>query len=372
MNEITQFRIVLRGYEPTQVDHSLRELTQAVDAARREAAERTIAASKLSASHAELAARLEERETQITSLEDAQRSAPAPAYADLGQRIGSMLTLADEEAKQITADAKEVAAQIRQSAMSDADATRIAADRYAENVRTEADAAAARVVEDAKRQADSILDEADREASARRGEAEAVYENQRAKAAAAAADFETTLAERRHRAAEEFGSQMAAEEQTLANIQERSSQLSRESEQAHAEATSAAHTLIDSARNEAAAILGAAKDHAERIRRDSERELAAATARRDSITAQLTNVRQMLGTLGGASMVEPVDSPASAGAAPADNTASEAEAALAPEPVPPAPAKGKKGPRAATNGSSNGSAPDGSGSADSEESALAH
>jgi hypothetical protein len=47
-----------------------------------------------------------------------------------------------------------------------------------------------------------------------------------------------------------------------------------------------------------------ARNKAERVRRDSERELTAATARRDSITAQLSNVRQMLATLGGASMVE--------------------------------------------------------------------
>ena len=43
-----------------------------------------------------------------------------------------------------------------------------------------------------------------------------------------------------------------------------------------------------------------AKARADRIRAESERELAAATQRRDSINAQLTNVRQMLSTLSGA------------------------------------------------------------------------
>ncbi|HET7761120.1 MAG TPA: hypothetical protein VFL46_02090, partial [Phycicoccus sp.] len=38
-----------------------------------------------------------------------------------------------------------------------------------------------------------------------------------------------------------------------------------------------------------------------------ERELAAATARRDSITAQLSNVRNMLATLGGPAAVEGLD-----------------------------------------------------------------
>lgn len=50
-----------------------------------------------------------------------------------------------------------------------------------------------------------------------------------------------------------------------------------------------------------------AKIKAERIRSDSERELAAATQRRDSINAQLTNVRQMLATLGGVAMIAPIE-----------------------------------------------------------------
>ena len=46
-------------------------------------------------------------------------------------------------------------------------------------------------------------------------------------------------------------------------------------------------------------LVAEAKTKAERIRGDSERELAAATQRRDSINAQLSNVRQMLAALGG-------------------------------------------------------------------------
>ncbi len=45
-------------------------------------------------------------------------------------------------------------------------------------------------------------------------------------------------------------------------------------------------------------MLESARAHAERIRRESERELAAAMARRDSITSQLSNVRTMLATFG--------------------------------------------------------------------------
>jgi len=42
-----------------------------------------------------------------------------------------------------------------------------------------------------------------------------------------------------------------------------------------------------------------AMERADRIRSESERELSAATQRRNAINAQLTNVRQMLATLSG-------------------------------------------------------------------------
>lgn len=60
-----------------------------------------------------------------------------------------------------------------------------------------------------------------------------------------------------------------------------------------------AEQIVRDAQNQANTLLTEAKQRAEGIRQNSERELAAATARRDSITAQLSNVRQMLGTLGG-------------------------------------------------------------------------
>ena len=48
-----------------------------------------------------------------------------------------------------------------------------------------------------------------------------------------------------------------------------------------------------------------AKAKAERIRDNSERELAAATQRRDSINAQLSNVRHELAALGGPTRFNP-------------------------------------------------------------------
>jgi hypothetical protein len=77
--------------------------------------------------------------------------------------------------------------------------------------------------------------------------------------------------------------------------------------------------------------VSAAREKAERIRRDSERELSAATARRDSITSQLSNVRQMLATLGGASMVGTLDEQDAAHAERLAQEASAEDAQAAPE-----------------------------------------
>ncbi len=310
MTESNQFRTVLRGYDPAQVDHTIAQLAAATEAARQEAAQHAVAVSKLESSHAELRGALEARDGQLAALtreyEQAQRKAAAPTFADLGERIGHILTLADEEATQIRAAASEHADGLRLGAEQASVAAKTDADRYAEDVRTRADAEAARILEDAKRRADEIVGNADREASARREEAEAVYEHQRAKSAAAAADFETTLAQRRDKAAADFAAQMGQQEQTLRQVQERASTLSAEAEKAHAKSRTDAAALLEQARSEASALVASAREQAERVKRDSDRELAAATSRRDAITAQLGNVRQMLATLGGASMMTPL------------------------------------------------------------------
>ena len=307
MSDNTSFRSVLRGYDPAQVDQWRAETAGALEQARKEAAERTVEVSELRAALGRVQEEHAQTARSLEALQEEQRRAAAPTFADLGERIGSILTLADEEAAEIRSNANADAETLVGTATLAADQARADADRYAEDVRTKADAEAARVVEKAKQEADSILDDADREASARREEAEAFYEHQRARAAAAAADFEATLGQRREKAAAEFSAQMAAHEQALTQAQERAQLLSAESERAHTTAQQESAQLLESARAEAAQLVAAAREQAERIRRDSERELAAATARRDSITAQLSNVRQMLATLGGAAMVDGLD-----------------------------------------------------------------
>ena len=309
------FRSVLRGYDPAQVEQHIHELGQAAAAARQEAAERTIEVTKLEATRGQLRNEVERHVQRARTLEEEQMKASAPTYSSLGERIGSILMLADQEASELRARAEVDAANHHALADESAAATRCDADRYATETRSAAEAQAARFMEDARRQADSVLDDADRQAMARREEAEAVYERSRAKSASAAVDFETTLAARRDSSALEFAAEVTAAEQQLATVRLQSEQTRVESEQSQQEAASRSEQQLEQAMNHAHTLVAEAKTKAERIRGDSERELAAATQRRDSINAQLSNVRQMLAALGGAAVGNTSQMPEPAGVA---------------------------------------------------------
>jgi DivIVA domain-containing protein len=332
------FRSVLRGYDPAQVDQHVHELAQAAAAARQEAAQRTVENSKLEATQGQLRKEVERHVQRARTLEEEQMKASAPTYATLGERIGSMLTLADKEASELRERAKADAANHHALADESALATRQDAEHYATETRSAAKAEAARFIEDAKRQADSVLDDADRQAMARREEAEAVYERSRAKSATAAVDFETTLAARRDSSALEFAAEVAAAEQQLATVRMQSEQTRIESEQSQQEAASRSEQQLEQATSHARTLVAEARTKAERIRGDSERELAAATQRRDSINAQLSNVRQMLAALGGAAAGSALDLVAP----PADKATTATQTAAAAASAQAAPAAAEK------------------------------
>jgi hypothetical protein len=289
MSETPPFRTTMRGYEPAAVEHRIAELTAALGAAHQHAAQ------------------LSDRVRQLSALEQesrrqaAERPEPlAPTFADFGARVGQILLLAEEEAAQIRSTAaSEVAhrlAEIEGSTVK----LRTDAERYAVGMRANAEREAGRIVEEAKRACEQLLDDADRQATARGQEAEALYEHQRAQAAKAAADFEQTLAGRREKAERVFQDRTTLAERQLATAEEQVAQLRAETEQATTEAARRAERLTAESKASAEQIVAEAIARADRIRSESERELRASTQRRDSINAQLANVRQMLATLSGA------------------------------------------------------------------------
>jgi hypothetical protein len=148
----------------------------------------------------------------------------------------------------------------------------------------------------------------------------------RTQAATAAVEFETTLAASRDASTLEFAAEATAAEQQLATIWPQSEQTRVGTEQSQQGAASRSEQQLEQAMSQAHMLVAEAKSRAERIRGDSERELAAVT-QRDSINAQLSNVRQMLAALGGVAAGNPMEraapaagqsEPATAGPPPAD------------------------------------------------------
>lgn len=304
-----QFSIVRRGYEPSEVDREVQALR----------------------------AELGRTQEAIRRLEQQPVGAVAPpepaSFAHLGERVGQILALADAEAAQLRDEARADAEGERKVAEQASVEVRGTADGYAEQRRRDAETEATRIITDAKRAADQERDAAERDSSARRQEAEAVYEQARAKAAAAGADFETTLAERRERTTAEFQEQQTATQAQLEalNLQIEEQRLLGERE--HEAAQQEIRKLLQDAEDRAAALVAEARTTADRVRKESDRELAAATRRRDSINQQLGNVRQMLATLTGTSAVidplaDPLAEPESV------DTEAEADAEPGPEPDP--------------------------------------
>ena len=278
-----QFRAVRRGYDPGEVDAVVAVLHSRV-----EAAEQTAAAMQVRLTKAEAVA------------SSADKSAAQPAsFSHLGERVGQILALAEQEAAEVRELATAGAEGIRKDAEQAAVAVRTDADEYADVRRRDADAEIARLLTDARRAADEERDAAERDAAARRQEAEAIYEEQRANAAQAAADFETTLAERRQRTTAEFQEQQAATQAQLDELAARVEDMKATAQRERAEAEAEARRIVAEAEERATVLTRDARTAADRIRTESERELAAASQRRDSINAQLSNVRQMLATLTG-------------------------------------------------------------------------
>lgn len=296
------FRVVLRGYEPAQVNERINELTRV---AAQERAQRDALAAKLEVTEQALA---EARLTPSGEQQPVPTPAEPPSYEHLGERVGQILTLADQEARDLRRRAEEEIAALRRELTEEEQASREKADRYAAETRAAAESEAARIVADARRAADERLDKAERDATLRIEAAEALHEEQRTRAVKAAADFESTLAERRKVAEDEFRRQMDHVQGRLDEARQTLEKARTDARQTEDDAKAEARRLVDSAEQEAERILDEARTATARLRAETERELAVATQRRNAINAQLGNVREMLATLTGS--VAPADLPA--------------------------------------------------------------
>lgn len=294
MGSTPAFRTVLRGYEPSQVDQRTAELLAEVRARREEAARLREEVEAL---------RRSQGSRPDHDGDDGAGPQPRPAtpsaFHELGARIGQILTMAEEEAHEMVVRAGDECSAMRAEAEATARVRRAEADRYDSTVRADARLEAQRLLDAGHRQAEETLDAAHHDALARREEGEALWEDHRARAAQAAADFEMTLATRRERAQADFHSRAAAAEHHLDSVERAAAHARAQSERELDEATAHVRALLEDSHAEAERVVAEARERAERLRADSERELAAASQRRDSINAQMTHVRHMLASMSG-------------------------------------------------------------------------
>jgi chromosome segregation ATPase len=281
------FDIVLRGYERRQVDEHLAVTT----------AERRAAAGRVGG--------LERRVEELTvEFRDAQKRGGEvePSYAGLGARVEKILRLAEEEATELRAEAVGQAEQVRRAAETAAAQVRAQAEQDGRARREQARQEAAKLLEQARKQAAQVRAEAADEATAKRDEAEGVLEAARAMAAQAAAEFEMSLANRRAHAERDLATRQEAAERHLSETSDQADQLRLEAQKLRDQTERRSRQQLETAQRQAEDLVAEARAKADRARRDAGRELAALTHRRDSINAQLSNVRQMLATLTGAAV----------------------------------------------------------------------
>lgn len=281
----SDLRVARRGYDCEQVRDRIAALVSERDTA---VADREIAQASVKS----LEQRIEELHLDTQSNQDQEDDTVSP-YAGLGKRIEEILHLAEEEAQDIrdAADrqrqtAEAAALQLREEAESETTRRELAAEQECD-----------RLVAEAKSEAEALRTEALKEAQAKREEAGVLFEEWRAKASQAAAEFESNLAKRREQSERSIASREEKAEMALSANGQRAEQMRLEAEKRRTDAERRARQTLETSDLYAAEIVAAAKTQAEQIRSEAEREVAVLAKRRDHISNQMVNFREMLATV---------------------------------------------------------------------------
>lgn len=201
MPTVSEFEVVLRGYDRAQV----RETVERLDADVRIAlTDRDAAVARAS----DLASQLSAMHAEMDSLRRKLATTAAPTYETMGERISHMLRLAEEEAAEIRRTAHTDAGALREQAQAireQSETQRHKAAAETEQIRLKADSDAAQALTTARKQAASLRTDAERKATALITAAEAQRDqllrqtDERNKRADG--DFEVSLRARRGEAA---------------------------------------------------------------------------------------------------------------------------------------------------------------------------
>jgi DivIVA domain-containing protein len=297
------FDVALRGYDRDQVDAHLASLESEFTGA---LSERDRLAERVK----QLEGRVEELHLQTD--DDRPPVEPNPsALNGFGVRIEKIMRLAEDEANAVREEAQADIDRDRTEAKKKVAALQQAAEKDAAAHRAKVQAEATGLLDKARQEAARVRADADAQAGATREEASGHLESVRARAAQAAADFETALAKRRQKAEADHLARTNSAERELAETVARTDQLRAEAEKMRSDAERRSQEMLQAAQRESAELVNEARAQADRTRRESERELASLSKRRDAITDQLRNVREMLSTLTGGAVSVP-DEPAAA------------------------------------------------------------
>lgn len=278
-----EFRVVLRGYEPAQVD-ALRQALQS---------------------------QLDDVSPETHDLRQDPTVTVETAHEAFGRRLTEILTLAEEEATEIRQSAAAHAEQLRSDVEISTAQLREDADAYATKRTDDAEEFASKLVSDAEANVTEMLSAASRESDEMRLVAGTLLEKQRAEAAEAEAAFEHGMESRRTEAENKLRSVIDDHQVRMHDLDEHLEKRRVEGERRHHEALAAVRATLEDAHNRADGIIADATASAENIRAENEKEVAVIAKQRDDINSQLSNVREMLASLTGGSLpANPLGSPA--------------------------------------------------------------
>lgn len=278
-----EFRLVLHGYEPAEVD----ALRQA------------------------LLSQFDEALANIRPVsDDASITLETPADS-FGKRLTKILSLAEEEASEIRGSAAARAEELRSDVEITTTQLRKDADEYATNRTDEAESFASKLVTDTEAKAAEMVATATSEAAAMREAASTVLDEQKAKAADIEATFERHMESEREKAETKLRAVLDDHQVRMHDLDELLETRRVEGERRHQDALAAARSILEDAHTRADGIVAEATATAESIRVDGEKEVAVISKQRDEINAQLSNVREMLASLTGGSIpAAPIPAPA--------------------------------------------------------------
>lgn len=261
MNVQPQFRTVVRGFDPEQVTSAVKDMYTALTIARRAAADRVL---ELASAQAELERLRSELDATQSQLAELQASASSHAYGDVGERIGTILRLAEEES-----------AQLRQSSADEARLVRETADEDAMRMRSAAQASA-----------DEIVQRAVEAAAVRREEADTLYHEHQTLLDQAQDSIQQQLAVRQAQAEGELAEDLARHESRVAELRVEADALAERCE-----------ATRQSARDEADSVLAQAGSEAAQLRRDAEAEVAELREDHQRIRGHLDRLHRVLGEM---------------------------------------------------------------------------